>query len=160
MRRKESGRSVVATWASSVAPWIEMRHSNRPSATTESMNPGCGNMTPLVKITMCSKPSSTALPERVEEALVHGRLAAEERQMIGAGGAGVFERLEDRLERHRPGDLHRGQLTAGAEDAAVVAEVAELDLELVPGARGRDRGRRATIFFADVRACGHSGGGS
>ena len=56
----DSGRPVVATWASSVAPWIETRHSKRPSASTDSMNPGCGNMTPFVKITMCSKPSSTA----------------------------------------------------------------------------------------------------
>ncbi len=100
------------------------------------------------------------LPERVEEALVRGRLAAEEREMPGPRGASRLERLEDRLERHGAGDLHRGQLTAGAEDAAVVAEVAELDLELVPGARGGDRGRGATIFVADVRAHGHAGGGS
>ena len=95
------------------------------------------------------------LAERVEEALVRGRLATEEREMPGPRGAGGLERLDDGLERHGPGDLHRGQLTAGAEDAAVVAEMAELDLEFVPGARGGDRGRRATVFLGDVRARHH-----
>ena len=86
---------------------------------------------------------------------MRGRLATEEREMPGPRGAGGLERLDDGLERDGAGDLHRGQLAAGAEDAAVVAEVAELDLELVTSARGGDRGRRATIFLGDVRARHH-----
>src|SRR5579862_196326 len=95
------------------------------------------------------------LRECLEEALVRGGLAAEEREMPRPRGARGLERLDDGLERDGAGDLHRRQLTARAEDAAVVAEVAELDLELVSGARRRDRGGRATIFFSDARAQGH-----
>ena len=106
------------------------------------------------------EPELHRFADRFEEPLVGGRLAPEERQVIGPSGTGGLQRLENGLERHRPGDLHRGQLTAGAEYAAVVAEVAELDLELVPGSRSRDRGSRAAIFLGDVGARGHFGGGS
>ena len=71
----------------------------------------------------------------------------------GTSTGNLFEWI--RLERDGPRDLHGGQLTAGAEHAAVVAEVTELDLETVSGARAGDRGRRATIFVRDVRAGGH-----
>ena len=90
------------------------------------------------------------LGQRLEEALVDGRLAAQEGEVGGAGGARVFQCLDDRLDRHRAGDLHRRQLAARAEDAAVVAEVPELDLEAVPVTRGGDGRRRAPILFGDV----------
>src|SRR5215470_3451222 len=87
-----------------------------------------------------------------EKALVDGGLAAQEGQMGRPGGAGLLERLEDRFERHRARDLHLRQLAARAEDAAIVAEMAELDLEAVPGAGRRDGRGGAPILFRDMDA--------
>ncbi len=122
MRWNDCGRSVAATWASSVAPWIEMRHSKLPSAVTESMKPGCGNMTPLVKMTMCSKPSSTALarasrkrlwmvgsPPRKVRCVAPAARACSSASMIGSSGTGraIFIAVSWPLEQNTQRLLHK-----------------------------------------------------
>ena len=101
------------------------------------------------------EPELDRLGQRLEEALVDGRLAAEEGEMGGAGGACLFERFDDRFDRHRARDLHRRELTARAEHAAVVTEVAELDLEAVARARRGDGRGGTTVLVTDVRMNPH-----
>ena len=95
-------------------------------------------------------------PERGEEALVQRRLAAEEGEVGGAGGAGPLDGGDDRVDLHRAGDLQRGELAAGAEDAPVVAQVAELDLVAVAGPRrgdGRRGTRSSSVIWTSATMC-------
>ena len=90
------------------------------------------------------------LRQRLVKALVDRRFTAEEGEVGGAGGARVFQRLDDRFDRHRARDLHRGQLAAGAEHAAVVAEVPELNLKAMTGPGRGDGSRRPPVLLGDV----------
>src|SRR5690606_29161547 len=68
-----------------------------------------------------------------EEALVEGGLAAEKHEPGRAAGFRLVEGVEDGLQIDRPRHAELCELAADAEDATVVAEVTELNLELVSG---------------------------